>query len=222
MKAFGGRAIALAGVLLMGGCSSQDNSWSLYFQVLREGFRGGYSSSTIARGQAASVPYASLGYRIDGGGEMMLVLATDTNGDQLWTAASHVVLLTRGGRIARSVGLQHDRGGMTAQVGGDLPAPSAALKAPYRSMRLLDFPDIGLYGVAVTCITADAGRQPIVILGTSLGTRRVVETCSSKLPRWSFADTYWVEPDSGFVWRSLQHLHPQGPVIEVEILRPPG
>jgi len=36
------------------------------------------------------------------------------------------------------------------------------------------------------------------------------------------APSFWVDPKSGFVWRSLQHLTPQGETVETEIFRPPG
>jgi hypothetical protein len=172
--------------------------------------------------QAAEIPYATLAYRINGNSEVMLVLATENSGDLLWTAASRVVLLTREGRILRSVGLPHDRAGMTAEsVRAPIPAPAQALKASYRSVRVADFPDAGLHSVRLSCVSTARGLEMVTILGTALPTRRVEETCESRSPRWSFTDQYWVDASSGFVWQSLQHLHPAGPTIQIKILRPP-
>lgn len=207
--------------LVAGGCSSRGSPWSQYFQLTRQSFSGGRNQG-ISREQAAAVPYASLGYRLNGGTEMMLVLATDNNDDQIWTAASHVVLLTRGGRIARSVGLSHDRGGLEARSGDALPPLSDALKGPYRSTRLIDLPDMGIYSVPLNCLTSARGAQTITILGASIATVRVDETCQSASPRWSFTDNFWLDAQSGFVWHSVQHLHPAGTTVQVEILRPPG
>lgn len=215
------RFLSLTSLLLLCGCSSQTNTWNQYFQVLRDSWRNSTGSGAITLEQAAAVPYATLAYRVDGSSEMMLVLATDNGGEQLWTASSRVVLSTRDGRILRSVGLPHDRGGMAPQTRQPLPPPSRALQAAFSTARTADFPDVGLHGVALNCVTTARGRQIINVLGTAMATTRVDEVCQSRNPRWSFTDNYWVDSQSGIVWQSLQHLHPSGTTVRVKILRPP-
>jgi hypothetical protein len=211
-----GAFAALGFTLILSGCGS-NTEWRDYFQMVRAGFK----PQKITLSQAAEIPYASLGYKLDGGGQGMLVLATDTNGDQLWTAASHVVLVTRGGRIVRTVGLPHDRAALAPQGAQAMPPLADALKAPYRSARQMDMPDIGAYSYTVSCVTAQRGRELITILGTAMATARVDETCRGSNPGWSFTDSYWLDPDSGFVWRSVQNLHPKGQKLEIEIFRAP-
>lgn len=221
MRALLPRLLGLASLLLGAGCSSEGNQWLEYFQMLRQSVNGQFRDTGITRSQAAAVSYASLGYRLDGSREAMLVLATDINGDQLWTAGSHVVLLTRGGRVVRSVGLTHDIGATSPQGTAVMPPLSDALRAPYRSIRVIDIPDVG-YGIVLSCLTTAKGKQNISIIGTSIATRRIDETCRSASFRWSFTDSYWLDADSGFVWHSVQHLHPSGTTLQIEIFRPPG
>lgn len=210
----------LAVLLLAGGCSSEGSNWHEYFQLIRQGVSGSFKDQGVTRDQAASIPYASLGFRVNGSQETILVLATDNNGDLVWTAASHVVLLTHGGRVLRSVGLPHDVAGTTAQ-GGAVPPLSDALRAPYRSTRTVDLPDMGAYGVSLSCTTVARGPQTISIIGTPIATVRIDETCSGTKPHWSFTDSYWIDPKTGFTWHSVQHLHPAGTTIQIEIFRPP-
>ncbi len=132
-----------------------------------------------------------------------------------------VVIVTRDGRIVRTLGLDHDLSGLSAR-GGNLPPPAAAITAPFASQRLEDFPELGMYGVIVTCNARAAGRQTIKILGQPIATVRVDESCRSRKPEWSFTDNYWVDLDNGRVWRSRQHVHPKAGFIETEIFRPPG
>jgi hypothetical protein len=211
----------VAVALLLAGCSSQTNVWGQYFQLVGDSYRNSTGGGIVTLQQAASVPYASLAYRVDGSSEQMLVLATDNGGNQLWTAASRVVLLTRDGRVLRSIGLPHDRGGTSPQANQQFSRPADALKAAYRSTRLMDFPDLGAYGITVNCVAAARGRYVLTILGTALPVTRIDETCQSQRPRWSFTDNYWVDADSGFVWQSLQHIHPSGTRLQIKILRPP-
>jgi hypothetical protein len=216
------RMVVPLGALVLAGCSSQNSNWNAYFQMFRQALQDGSRKIDITREEAAAVPYASLGYRLDGGREAILVLATDSNGVQIWTSAAHVVLQTNGGRIVRSVGLPHDREGLVPRAGSALRPLAESLTAPYRSSRLVDSPDSGFYNVALDCLTTARQKQTITILAAAIPVIRVDETCQSRAPQWSFTDSYWLDATSGFVWKSIQHLHPAGSAIEIEILRPPG
>jgi len=215
-------AAIMAALLAVGGCSSQENIWGEYFRMMRQSISNITDSTGVTRGQAASIPYASIGYRINGGRESLLVLATDNSGELMWTSASHVVLLTRDGRVARSVGLPHDIAATMAQGASSLPPLSDALRAQYRSTRLIDLPDIGYYGIVLSCVTSKRGPQIISIIGIAIPTERIDETCRSSRPHWAFTDNYWIDPVTGFTWHSVQHLHPSGIIIQMEIFRPPG
>jgi len=212
----------LAALLLAAGCTSEGGAWGEYIRVIRQSLSNSVRASSVTRDQAASIPYASIGIRIGDAAEGILVLATDEQGQQIWTSSSHIVLVTRGGRIVRSVGLDHDIAGTTPQSGTVLPPLQDALKGPYRSTRIIDLPDMGLYGVVLNCQTVARGPQSISIIGTTIPTRRIDETCRSEKPRWSFTDNYWIDPQSGFTWHSVQNLHPGGSPIQTEIFRPPG
>jgi Group 4 capsule polysaccharide lipoprotein gfcB, YjbF len=210
-------------MLVLPGCSSsRDSLYRQYFQVVRQSFRQSFGAEKVSRQEAAAIAYASMGIRIDGGSQNLLVLASDTGGDLLWTARSKVVILTHDGRILRSVGLAHDVTAVTPGSGQALPTPAAALRGRVSSERFADFPDISAYGVALRCITSSSGAETVAILGSVMRLVRVNESCRSTSPAWTFMDSYWVNPDSGLVWRSLQHIHPGGETVETEILRPPS
>ena len=221
MRTLLSRSAGLFTILLLAGCGSDQGAWGEYFQIIRKSMAGSFRNVGITRDQAAAISYASLGFRVDGSNENLLVLATDNNGDLLWTAASHVVLLTQGGRVLRSVGLPHDVAATTAG-NGSLPPLSDALRGSYRSTRMVDLPDINAFGVVLNCVTASKGPQNLSILGTTITTTRIDETCRSQKPRWSFTDNYWIDAKTGFAWHSVQHLHPAGTTIQIEIFRPPG
>jgi hypothetical protein len=222
------RGSALAGAalaLLAAGCSSgrSDNTnYSQFYQLLQQSLKASFGKVRVTREQAATIPYASMGYSQNGGNENILILATDYGGVQLWTSPLKVVIVTRDGRIVRTLGLEHDLSGLTTRGNGTAPTPTAALQAPFASTRLEDFPELDMYGVIVSCRARAAGRQTIKILGQLIGTIRVDETCRSQKPEWSFVDSYWVDTDNGRVWRTRQHVHPKGEIIETEIFRPPG
>lgn len=218
------RSLAALTLILTGGCSSGgsgNTDYSQFYQILRTSLAASMGKVRVTREQAAAIPYASLGYSIDGGNQMVLVLATDSNGELLWTSPSHVVIVTRDGRITRTLGLPQDLAAVTSPSGFP-PAPAAALRAPFTSTRQEDFPQLGLYGVNLSCRARLVGRQKIDILGQPIVANRVEENCRSQNPDWTFTDIYWLDPDNGLAWRSRQHTHPKGGTVEIEVFRPPG
>lgn len=188
---------------------------------MRTGLSTTFGDDGITRDQAAAIPYASMGVRIDGGREAIIVLATQTDKDLLWTSAAHIVLVTRDGRIVRTVGLPVEMSNLAAQDGHALPAPGQALQGPYMDRRFGDFRDIGAYNIQMICRGMRKGPQALTILGKRIGTVLVEENCVSSQLGWSFRNSFWVDPESGFVWRASQHIHPGGTMIETEIFRPP-
>ena len=210
-------------LLLAGGCASGGGSdYAQYFRAVRQGVSASFTTKRVTKAEAAAIPYASMSYRLEGGPQLLLVLATDANGERLWTSAAHVVLATRDGRIVRSVGLPHDVAAQTSENGDVVPPPSAALTAAFRSVRRADFPDIGIFGARLNCTAQSRQRETITILGTRIATVRVDERCLAPSLKWGFTDSYWLDPESGLAWRSIQHVHPKSERIGIEILRPPG
>jgi group 4 capsule polysaccharide lipoprotein GfcB/YjbF len=217
-------SVAALTLILTGGCSSAgsgNTNYSQFYQIMKTSLAATMGKVRVTREQAAAIPYASMGYSIDGGNQLVLVLATDSNGELLWTSPTHVVIVTRDGRITRTLGLPHDLAAVTTP-GGFPPPPVAALRAPFTSTRQADFPQLGLYGVSLSCRARLVGRQKIEILGQAITANRVEENCRSQTPDWSFTDIYWLDPDNGLAWRSRQHTHPKGGTVEIEVFRPPG
>lgn len=206
--------LALAVMGLLAGCSSEDSDWMYMAKAARHLWDTRDAAVTLD--EASNIPFATLGVRLDGGREQIMVLATDVAGDRLWSSSGGFSLATRYGRVVRTVGLGTDLGGFSSET----PSHENWL-VPHTLSWKADFPDLGYYSVAVTCDVRPAGKDPITILGQAFDTVRVDESCRADKLGWSFANSYWVSPSTGRVWRSIVHIHPKGPELELEILRPP-
>src|SRR6202008_3436431 len=107
-----GAALAIA----VAGCSSAgsgNTNYSQFYKMMRQSLSASFGNVRVTRDQAAAIPYASMGYALDGGNQIMLVLATDSGGEMLWTSAAHIVIVTRQGRIVRTLGFGHDLSSLT-------------------------------------------------------------------------------------------------------------
>jgi len=207
----------LAAAIMLAGCSSIGRGDISSVYLIAKSVWGG-SRQNVTLQEAASVPYASMGVRLGDGEETMIILAGDTGGQRLWTSSARIALTTSDGRIVRTAGFEHNLGGYEPL--GESPLDGGVHIVRWQA----DFPDLNLYSVPITCRDRQAGNVTITILGTEVHTKRIEETCASAGGRldWSFKNTYWVDPDSGLIWRSIQHVHPQLDAIESEILRPPA
>lgn len=211
-------AAMAAAVLTLSACSSEGNvGWRQIYDAAKMGFSADAGGITLQ--QASAIPYASIAVRVGDGPEQMLVLAADMQSGRLWTSSAHIALSTRGGRIVRTSGFAHN---LSGSVGGEALSDFADPDAHPRDIpRQVDLRDLNLFSVVLQCRIQSRGRDPVTILGAQIKTHRVEETCRSERPDWSFTDIFWMD-DSGFVWKSVQHVHPDLDPVEIEILRPPA
>jgi Group 4 capsule polysaccharide lipoprotein gfcB, YjbF len=211
-----GAVAALTLALSLAGCSSEGGGdWFEMYQVARNAWENRDAPATLK--DAEAIPYATLGVRLGGGREQILILATESHGERLWTSGTTVAILTRNGRVVRTAGFGTDLSGfnMTAEH-----PPDATQATSYTWTA--DFADLALYSVPIVCHSAPAGPDPIEILGKQFETVRVDETCSSDSLNWTYTNSYWVSTKSGRVWRMRVQPHPKGPEFELELLRPPA
>jgi hypothetical protein len=177
---------------------------------------------SITLQEAAGIPYSTLGFRIGNGGQTMLVLAS-ANGDSLiWTASNRVSFLTKGGRIKRSAGFKWNLSDEQflepdpVAVGLQKSIPAQPIQ------RVADFHDISRFGVPIAGTFKGFATDEVTILGQPLKTIAVTEICKCDSIDWNFENTFWADPDTGFIWKSIQNIHPNLDPITVEILRPPA
>jgi hypothetical protein len=197
-------------------CSSQQGSdWGEVYDMTTNLFSSHRSQITVQ--QAAQIPYASIGVRIDGSAEDMLVLATNNGGEELWTSASRVALLIRNGRIVRTAGLPYNLTETRLWSGEAAPSITASGNSRWE----MDFPDLGLMSIPVDCKSEVRGPTTVRNFNVEIPTIRVDETCHSAKIDWDFTNSYWISPSTGIVWHTIQSVSPKLGPIETEVLRQP-
>lgn len=205
--------VLFAGLVLSACSSDGNNDWRFVYDIAKDAIMP--SEGAVSLDDAAKIPFSTIGVRVNGGKEQILVLATDSDGRRLWVASSTVAVMTAGGRIVRTAGFGADLNGFsTSDSATDWNRPhSWTWQADYR--------DLGLFSVPVTCSVTPVGPEPIQILSKTFDTIRVDENCQNSEFHVAFSNSFWVSTASGRVWRSIQQVHPKGPTFEIEILRPP-
>lgn len=211
-----GAASVLLAACSGGSGSGGEGNWGDVFTIVTGAF-GRQPGVTIQ--EAGAIPFATIGVRLDGGPEGILVLASsNVQQQQLWTSASHIVLQTQNGRILRTAGLPHNRTDIRL-ISGTHGAPPLQGSAETRWEE--DFADIHLYSVPVVCRSIVRGREGVRNFSSLIPTVHVDEECRSDTADWSFVNSYWVSPKDGLTWRSIQYVSPKQGPLEINLLRAP-
>lgn len=219
MSATAARIAATAALMFLAACGAVETGYGQYRQLLTQNFSAMFGTHRVTLQQAAAIPYASMGWRLNDGPQNIIILATDAAQEQLWTSRARIVIQTQDGRIKRTFGLPRNMGALTPRSDRKLNAPATALQGPYTGQFLSDFPDMDAYSVPITCRAQAKGRRAVTILGRSISTVRVEEQCTCPSLRWTFKNIYWIDSQTGFVWRSRQTIHPLGDTLETEMFR---
>lgn len=196
-----------------GGVSGADADILGIGSVLLHAIGGIGSSASVPREQAAAIPYASLGIRIGGSDQAMFVLASKSGDDLLWLGGTSLGVVTRHGRVVRTVGFASNLSGVhpAQDVKPDLTQPSVDY--------LYDFGDQSRYGVPVKCTRQALGPERIVIIGVPRDTTHVAEDCTASGMDWSFRNEFWID-QAGYVWKTRQVVTPKLDPLAFEVLRP--
>jgi hypothetical protein len=217
------RAIFLAGAALpLTGC---EMPYGLDFDTVKRSLAvstGLEAAPGITLEQASQIPYASIGYRIGSSQEYILVLASTVSGSLLWTAADHKALVTRAGRVTRSAGFDWNLGDTSFSQPDPVATGLQNMSTNVLLTRTLDLRDINRFGIGVQSAFISKGPTTINNFGAKLNVVEVIENCRCDVIDWSFQNTYWADAGTGFIWRSIQTIHPNLDALTIEVLRPPG
>lgn len=216
----GWKALSCIATLLVGACSSEGGGdISSVFDIARNVVDP--PNIAVSLQQAASIPHATMGIRLGGGSEILTVLAIYEPG-QLWVAGTQLSIVTRRARIVQTVGLEHD---LTKLIpDGDQPLLPLAVAngQAVHTKWLLYIADLGIFSAPMECDARPVRPEAVSILGKSIETERVEETCNTPSIGWTFTNVYWISQTSGLIWMSVQNIHPKMDAITTEFLRPPA
>lgn len=132
------------------------------------------------------------------------------------------MLVTVGGRLVRTAGLPANIGATKLLDADPLTKPMGRTGGePRRSLRrLVDLAPGDHYGVMITSTSKILGPEVIEISELKFDTVAILERCHARGLNWTFDNKFWVEAETGLVWKSIQHIHPEVPPAELELLKP--
>ncbi len=213
--------MAFAGASLLAGCDTgYDDSQFGPLKDYYNHFFGGGMGLPITRAQIEQQPYAMIGVNNGGKRTAIMVLANIRGAELHWISADRTIIATRGGRLVRTVGLPENIR-ETRPLGRD-PVVDGLHRttAGATAKRIMDFDNSERYGRVVESQYRPVERQNVTIADLTYELLLVVEENRIAVEDWDFENKYWVDPITGFVWKSLQYIDPKFSPFEISVLKP--
>ena len=221
-----GKTARLAALLAMatalGACASEAPN---YFRRL-----GGAIADTVVppepeprpertRAELNEIPSATIAVSFDGPRTFLVPLA-DNGGYLDYRDADGRGIRMLGGAVAGTEGLGKDLAAVRHAVDDPVAHPRPLAEWPGALFRAYQFRqrEGQPYLITLSCRLETVVRETIEIIELTYDVVRVSETCGNQ--RREVVNTYWVDAETGFIWKSRQWLTPDIGHATVEIIRP--
>ena len=225
MKAFLKSFFYLFILLLLTSCASLNSeklapSYTYAFTAIKNALIG-YPDLNITREIIENIPYASGLLRIGKGTQGLVILESIENNKYFWVSKDEVFIVTKDGRIERSLGLLNNLTKISSidQSFKDLltkPNPVIEYYSYY------SFEDPLLFDLKVAISIENKGIHEIKILGDRKKLVLIEENISSELIGWKEKNKFWVDPNDYFVWKSEQNISPKLPTFIFQVTKKPA
>ena len=211
MKTFLFRVALGTAVIGLAGCNSLTGDG---LETIRLAISGPASQLSAERVNAVDAPVLLVELGV---AEAMLVSNGPSAGLVEWYGVTEM-LLTQGGRIVQAAGLPTD---LIAPLTADDPFLRGLhnLTDGVELTRLVDYPAMYQTGLHQHARYRVGRLEPITYMGASHQLLRIDEMIN--MPELGFRATnkYWVEPDTGLVRHSVQHVAPDLPPLRLTLVK---
>jgi len=171
------------------------------------------------RAELDEIPYATIAVSFEGRRAFLVPLA-DNGGYLDYRDSTGRGIRMLGGAVAGTQGLGRDLEAVRFALDDPVAHPVPLAKWPDELHRAYQFRqrEGPQYVITLGCRLERVARETIEIVERSYDLVRISELCRNQ--RREVANTYWVEEETGFIWKSRQWLGPTIGQVTVEIIRP--
>ncbi len=174
---------------------------------------------TLTNQQIADMPYSSLYMRINNGQRIFVVLGYEEQGDQKWVTRDQAMMITRHGRLVKTLGLADNLININ-NLDSDPLLKGGMMTSGMRWTRTVGWTEQGNYRAdTATSLFSRQADEVLKIAGNSVSCQvwreQVIMAGTGK--RWD--NTFWIDSRTGQVRQSIQTLGADYFTIETTILK---
>ena len=162
------------------------------------------------------IPYASMLVKIGKGPQSLMILESAISGKYIWVSADGVYIVIKDGRIIRTSGLSNNLFKIeSSQLKWEEIIFGDQIYTSYYS-----FLNPTLNNLKVTSSFKMHNKANGNLAFETKDLRLVEENIISETIDWNEENKFWID-ETGFVWKSIQHISPKLPPVHFEVTKKP-
>lgn len=173
----------------------------------------------ITRESITKLPYASLAAKIHSKTPSLIILGQVLNDQLFWYSSEKEVLVTRYGQITRTYGLKHNLWGLRVNHEDIFKTGLHTLKEPRQITFEIDLNRKAKQNLSAIATYSIVKPETITIYEMTYDTLKISEKVHVKDINWHYENFYWIDSKTGFIWKSIQHIHPKLDPIHIDVLK---
>jgi len=181
----------------------------------------GYEDIGLDSNYIEQLPYSSMKVKIGKGPGGLAILESIDKDKETWVTSDEVFLIIRGGRIIGSYGLVETNLVDYRSKDTNFKIFIDSKQKEFTSFRYLSYDKPDALNVRFKVITTYKGVEQITILNYERELILIEETIQNDYLNWKTTNKFWVDKDSGFVWKSIQTYAPNLPNFKIEVTKRP-
>lgn len=202
--------------LMLTGCSQNMDA----FQKTAKLAIWGMDDVQVSAERVAKTPYASAYLKVGNAPQAFVVLAFAENEQLKWIGADRNIVVMQHGRLVKTQGFGED----IARVTNITPDPLAAglLKSstPLRWQGKMSWSEVLRGDYAVESVFQAQGKETVTILDKPHQLLKFTEQVSVPALNAEYTNTYWLDPTTGQVVQTWQHMGPDMALVKFTVLKP--
>ena len=180
----------------------------------------GQQDTQIPSQKVAELPYASAYLKVGNAPQAFIILGMAEQGDLKWFSADKNMVVTRAGRLIKTVGfgedirylnnLEHD------PLASGLLKPTTSLNWQHR----VEWSQVYRGGYDLFSEFQAKGAETVIILDKQRTLQRFDETVTVPALNVSYINQFWLDPENGKVVQSHQYMGPNLALVQFTVLKP--
>jgi len=213
-------------ILFTVSCSSLETNkiapgFKVAFDSIKNAVIGFPENTSITRELVENIPYASLTLKIGKGPKGLLILESYSGKETLWVSRDNIHIMLEDGRITRTLGLINN---LSTYLSPDISFLDLIKDRPVNTnfYAYYSYDKPSLNNLRTEVKIKEVSEQKITILGHEKKVILLEEEVINSYIGWRIKNKYWVDPITGYVWKSIQNPSPKLPQFVIEITKKPA
>jgi len=204
------------------GCSTNREESVLSVQS-SQSYLGLLKNNELSKEQAAQFPYSVLQVALDDGHKVLMPLGYLEGKQQQWFSTDLFSFTTRGGRISQIYNTDEEISNIErVDFYKNITLQTMKPKQSFNLVVEMDFLTQKRFGVKAFLTVEVKGMEERVLWGVPVSLLRVEEKVFIPSMDFEFTNLYWKDPNTHFIWESVQKWGPKSLKIHYKVLNPWG